>query len=221
MNKQLIVGFAAEGPTDNRFLESVIQRSFEEAAFDCAGQVEILPVQCIKKREGDFAEVVKAYARDADKRGIMVLCIHVDADDATDVTAFERKINPAFSVVKELQDECLCKNLVAIVPVQMTEAWMLSDKELLKSEIGTNKSNEELRIDKPPESYNDPKQVITTAIAIYRQDMPKRRRKSLKIAELYSPIGQKVALNELEKLESYQKFKKAIRSAFRKLNYLN
>ena len=51
--------------------------------------------------------------------------------------------------------------------------------------------------------------------------MPKRRRKSLKIAELYSPIGQKVALNELEKLESYQKFKKAIRSAFRKLNYLN
>ncbi|MDM8522188.1 DUF4276 family protein [Desulfococcaceae bacterium HSG8] len=220
MNKQLIVGFAAEGPTDNRFLESIIQRSFEEAAFDCTGQVEILPVQCLKKRQGDFAEVVKAYARDADKRGIMVLCVHVDADDATDITAFEHKINPAFSAVKKLQDDGLCKNLVAIVPIQMTEAWMLSDKELLKSEIGTNKNDEELGIDKSPESYNDPKQVIIAAIAICRQDMPKRRRKGLKIGELYSPVGQKTALNALEKLESYQKFKKAIRSALRKLNYL-
>lgn len=51
--------------------------------------------------------------------------------------------------------------------------------------------------------------------------MPKRRRKGLKIGELYSPIGQQLALEALEKLESYQKFKEAIRSAFRKLNYLH
>ncbi len=221
MNKQLIVGFATEGSTDHRFLESVIQRSFEDVAFECAGQTEILPVQCLRKKPGDFVKVVKAYARDADKRGIMILCVHVDADDTTDAIVFEHKIKPAFSMVKKSQDEHLCRNLVAIVPIQMTEAWMLSDKELLKSEIGTNKNDKELGIDKLPESYKDPKQAIIAAIAVGRQDMPKRRRKGLRIGELYSPIGQKVALTSLEKLESYQKFRKAIRSAFRKLNYLH
>jgi hypothetical protein len=221
MIKQLIIGFAAEGPTDNRFLENIIQRSFEEAAFECVGQVEILPVQTLKKKPGDFAGVVKDYAREADRQGITVLCIHADADDRTDARAFEYKINPAFSAVAKLKESHFCKNLVAIVPVQMTEAWMLSDKELLKSEIGTNKSNEALDIDNLPESYKNPKQAIIATIVIGRQDMPKRRRKDLKIEELYSLIGQKLDLGALEKLESYQKFKQAIRNALNKLNYLH
>ena len=123
--------------------------------------------------------------------------------------------------MEKSQSEHLCKNLIAIVPVQMTESWMLSDKELLKSEIGTDKSDEELGIDKAPELYKDPKQVIMAAIVMARRNMPKRRRKDLKIRELYSPLGQKVVMKALEKLGSYQKFKQAIIEAFKKLNYLH
>lgn len=221
MSKQVIIGFTIEGRTDIRFLENVIQRSFEEVAFECSGQVEVLPVQYIEKQSGNFVEVVNNYAQQAEKMGVMVLCVHADADAAADTDAFNYKINPAFTAVNHAQGEDVCKNLVAIVPVQMTEAWMLSDKDLLKAEIGTSKNDVELGIHRSPEVYADPKQVIETAIRIARQDLTRRRRRELTIGELYSLIGQKVALNTLENLPSYQKFKDAVRGAFRKLNYLH
>ncbi len=221
MNKQIIIGFATEGATDERFLESVIQRSFEAVAFECSGQIEVLPVQYIKKQSGEFVEVVKGYARQAAERGVMVLCVHCDADDSTDASVFNHKINPAFAVVCNSEADHLCKILVAIVPVQMTEAWMLADKELLKSEIGTDKSDVELGIDRFPEAYGNPKECIENAVVTARQALPRRRRRDLTIDELYSPIGRKISLNRLKNLPSYLKFQDAVREAFRKLNYLH
>jgi len=220
MSRQIIIGLTTEGSTDVRFLESVIQRSFEYVAFECRGQIEVLPVQYIEKETGEFVESAIKSARKADEQGIMVLCVHADADDRTDSNTFNFKINPTVTAIQNLLEESVCKNLVAIVPVQMTEAWMMSDKELLKAEIGTDKSDIELGIDRLPEVYDDPKQAIETAIRIGRQNFPRRRRHKLTISELYAPIGQKIALNTLEDLPSYQKFKEAVRGAFIKFNYL-
>jgi hypothetical protein len=189
-------------------------------AFECRGQIEVLPVQYIEKETGEFVESAIKSARKADEQGIMVLCVHADADDRTDSNTFNFKINPTVTAIQNLLEESVCKNLVAIVPVQMTEAWMMSDKELLKAEIGTDKSDIELGIDRLPEVYDDPKQAIETAIRIGRQNFPRRRRHKLTISELYAPIGQKIALNTLEDLPSYQKFKEAVRGAFIKFNYL-
>ena len=221
MSIQIVVGFTTEGSTDVRFLESVIQRTFEYVAYECTGQVEVLPIQYIEKQEGSFVELVKDCARQAENRGLMVLCIHSDADDSTDANTFTNKIDPAFSEVTHMKSELFCNNLVAIVPIRMTEAWMLSDTELFKSEIGTSKSNLELCIDKSPETYKDPKQTIEDAIRIARQDLTKRRRHDLVIADLYSPIGQKVPLDRLDVLASFQKFKQAVKDAYKKLNYLH
>ena len=44
------------------------------------------------------------------------------------------------------------KTSVIIVPIQMTESWMLAEKELLKKEIGTDKTDIELGIHRDPES---------------------------------------------------------------------
>lgn len=220
MSTQIIIGFATEGTTDIRFLESVIQRTFENVAFECRGQVEVLPVQCMKKQNGEFIEIVKKYSKCAEANGIMVLCIHSDADDITDVNTFNNKLIPAFTAVVDMDEAGICKNLVAIVPIRMTEAWMLSDKELLKAELGTSKSDAELGIDRHPETYCNPKQTIEDAIRIARQNLAKRRRHELSIGELYSPIGQKVPLDRLETLPSYQKFKEGAREAFRNMNLL-
>jgi len=219
--RQAIIGFATEGPTDERFLRSIIQRSFEEVAFECSGQIEILPVQYIEHEHGNFVEVVKSYALKADSLGAMVLCIHADAEAPTDAPTFNNKIIPAFTALENIAEVSVCKNLTAIVPVQMIEAWMLCDKGLLKAEIGTNKSDIELGLHKDPEIYPDPKQIIEDAIRIARQGITKRRRRNLTTSELYLPIGQKAALSELERLPSYRKFKEEIRKAFRKLNYLH
>ncbi|NTW26020.1 MAG: DUF4276 family protein [Lentimicrobium sp.] len=220
MNKQIIIGLSAEGRTDVRFLKSIIQRSFEMIAFECEGQIEVFPVQFIEKERGDFQEAIIKCGQQAVKRGVMVLCVHCDADAKEDSEIFKNKIGPSFSRICNTEGQSVCKILVPIIPVAMTEAWMLSDTELLKSEIGTDKSNAELGIDKFPEYYSDPKECIENAIRISRQNLTRRRRKELTISELYLSVGQQVSLKMLDKLPSYCKFKDSIRHAFRELNYL-
>jgi hypothetical protein len=147
------------------------------------------------------------------------LCFHADADAPTDERAFDERIIPAFDAIQKANQD-LCKNLVAVVPVQMTEAWMLADTELLKKELGTTKNDDELGINQNPESFADPKEIIEKAIQIAREDLTKRRRRKLTINELYSPIGQTIELVKLERLPSYKKFEKAVRDIFQKLNLL-
>ena len=221
MTRQLIIGFMTEGSTDERFLAHIIQHSFEDAAFLCDGFVEILPVQYIDKPGGDFIESVKSCAKSADGKGVMIFCVHVDADDTTDHHVMQYKIQPAFEAVAAMIEADICKNLVAIIPVQMVEAWMLANKDLLKAEIGTTKNDLELGIEKSPEDYADPKEAIENTIRIARQMITKRRRRELTISDLYASVGQKIILNQLEGLPSYRKFKEQIKNALIKLNYLN
>lgn len=165
MRKQLIIGLYTEGPTDVRFLTSIIKRTFEEVSY-------------------------------------------------------ENKIYPAVAML-ESSPLSLCKVIVPLVPVRMTEAWMLADKELLKREIGTDKSNQKLGIHRDPEQYADPKEVVINAIRIAREGMTKRRRHELMISDLYLPLGQSINLDALKRLPSYLKFQENVREAFRKLNYLH
>ena len=79
----------------------------------------------------------------------------------------------------------------------MIESWMLADKELLKKEIGTVKTDFDLGISKRPEEYKNPKKIIEDAIRIAGLDITKRRRKDLLVRDLYSIIGQKISLNKL------------------------
>lgn len=151
----------------------------------------------------------------------MILCVHADADAPDSSGCFQHKISPAFEQVTLSAHTQLCKLLVAVVPVRMTEAWMLAETDLLKKEIGTTKSDAELGLNRNPESIANPKRLIADAIRIARQDEVKRRRRELSIEELYLPIGQKVSLTALERLPAYQQFKEAVRSAFRQLNYLH
>ena len=97
---------------------------------------------------------------------------------------------------------------------------MLADKELLKKEIGTKKSDKELDIYKKPESYSDPKTIIENAIRIALQERTKRHRKELTIADLYLSMGQSIPIDKLKSIPSYIRFQDNVRNAFRKLNYL-
>ncbi len=220
MTHQIIIAFATEGSTDKRFLESVIKRTFEDVAIDCLQELEIFDPIHIEKVIGRIEEKALDYALQALDNGASILCIHVDADDRTDEKAFNERIDPAFEKIRNTETE-LCKNLVAIVPVQMTEAWMLADKELLKRQLGTNKNDEELGINKNPEDFSDPKEIIESAIREAKNQRTKRQRCELTIGELYQPIGEKIQLNKLDILPSYQKFKEAVRNSFKKLGYLH
>jgi len=222
MTHQIIIGLFTEGPTDVRFLESIIKRTFDEVAFECEGDILVYDViwQIRTEKKGRFKEQVREAARKGhEEYGVMVLCVHTDADSKDDTHTFENKINPAVIHIQQSKED-ICRNIVAVVPVQMTEAWMLADTQLLKEEIGTDKSDSELGIFRDPEEYADPKKLIKNIIAAVRQKEGKRRRHELKIADLYLPTGQKIKMEKLEKLNSYRKFKQGVREAYRKMKYL-
>lgn len=218
MKKQLIIGLVGEGKTDYRFLNSIVKRTFEKIAFECKGDIEILDVQDILTPTQAFKEFVHKSAKDATENyGVMILCVHTDADDRSDQNTFQNKIQPAFNAVSELENE-LCK-LIPIVPIVMVESWMLADPELFCEEIGTSLSFSDLEIQQSPENISNPKDVIKNAIRIAFEGRSKRRF-NLKISELYSPLGQKIKLTRLEKLSSYLRFQDAIREVLQQMNYL-
>lgn len=219
MSNIVTIGFVTEGATDVRFLENIIKRTFEEIAFDCSGEIEVYDPVNLGSAKGPFIEAVVSKAKEAYKKGLMVLCVHADADASTDQNTFTNKIDPAFQRIAG-SDEALCRNLAAIVPVRMTEAWMLADKETLKKEIGADVPIRDLGLNRPPERVSDPKSAISDAIRMAYSNTP-RRRPRISIADLYLPLGQKARMEELERLSSYRKFRSAVREVYRSLNYLH
>ena len=219
---QLLIGLYTEGPTDVRFLKRVVRRTFEDICHnECQGELDVLDVRNIENIDkSTFPEsVIKASSKGVNEFGIIILCVHIDADDKTDKNVYENKINPALNALESCSED-ICKNIVPIVPIQMTESWMLADKDLLKKEIGTNKNDNELGIYKTPEMYADPKETISAAIRIANQERTRRRRKDLVISDLYSSIGQSISINELKKVPSYCRFQESIREVLKRMNYL-
>lgn len=221
MSRQIIVGLATEGPTDIRFLESIVRRTFNDVAMkDCAQDVEVyIHIIDANKIGLSFAEYVKqASLVGVRNYGIMSLAIHTDGDRDSYIDRHKNKIGPAQELLNQEGEEC-CKLLTPIIPIKMMEAWMLADKQLFKDEIGTTMSDLELGINKAPETISNPKSTIEEAIRIATAHLPKRRQR-LSISELYSIIGDTISLEKLLSLESYRKFQDSVRNTYRVLHYL-
>ena len=93
-------------------------------------------------------------------------------------------------------------------------------KNLLKEEIGIERTDAELGIHLNPEAITNPKSLIENIIRLSKEDLPKRRRnRGLNISDLYQIIGQKIEISELEKLSSYVKFKNSLIEKLRELSY--
>lgn len=221
MGKQIIIGLITEGATDIRFLESIVRRTFEHIAFECTQDIDIFVHTLKTSKIGlSFVDYTKKAANDGIvSLGIMTLAVHTDADRDTYAERMSNKIIPAQNVLNEQNDD-YCKLLTPIIPVRMIEAWMLADKELLKREIGTDKSDAELGINRPPETIADPKYSIENAIRIATEHLPRRRQK-LSISDLYAIIGDTVDIAKLERLDSYCRLQDAVRNTYRTLNYMH
>ena len=205
---QIYVGLFTEGSTDIRFLEPIVEKSFLQIAeLQSSVDIEITvqPIIIDKKGKNFIEQVFEALSIGYAQYGISILCVQADADDKKLDTTYKNKINKALQLLTN--NEIKCKNIVALVPIQETEAWMLADKELLKIQIGTLKSDEELGIHREPEKIANPKEVIENAIRIARFGLTKKRRHDLKIDELYALMGQSIKLSKLDSLSSYQNFK--------------
>jgi Domain of unknown function (DUF4276) len=221
MSNFILATLYTEGTTDLRFLNSVVERTLEQLAYDCSGDIEtrLELINFDKTGQSFNNQVLQAARVSTSKYSSLILFVHTDSDHDNDSKVFESKIIPAINFLN-IQTESVCKHIVAIVPIQMTESWMIADKELLKSEIGLENSDSELGIHSNPETINNPKNVIENIIRISKEDLTKRKRnKGLDISDLYQIIGQKINLSELEKLSSYNKFKQSLIEKLKELNF--
>jgi hypothetical protein len=218
MSNIIQIAYTTEGTTDERFLGNIIEKTFEDLLFESDTEIEIhSPVHVIEACD-TFKEKIRAVA--IKYNYFHVICIHCDSDDQDSNAVLINKINPAFDIVKNTDDAC--KNLVAVIPVQMTEAWMLADIDLLLTEINTDKTCGELNLPckaRNVETIADPKTRIKEALRAAQ--IGSRRRSKLSISNLYTPISQKLTIRQLEQLPSFRSFKEEVRRSLIKLNYLH
>jgi hypothetical protein len=222
MSIQLFIGFTVEGTTDTRFLTQVIQNVFEETALDCRSDVVIEDVRLVDVPKTVFVDTMLIASRQAVcEYGISILCIHADSDSRSIENVIEYKFDPLTEALATLKESQYCKTIVPVIPIQMTEAWMLADKELLKLKIDARGvRDDDLGLHRAPESYADPKQAIEEAIRIAQSGKTRRRRYDLTIGDLYEELGQSIVLDKFRAIPSFNVFESNVRNAFRSLGYI-
>ena len=203
----LTIALHAEGSTDYKFYKPLIRRTIEDIVLNTDCDIELYPILDIKRGNGSYKNDIVNASIQTDSAGFKCLIIHCDADSHSKENVLKTKINPAIAATKDYQgDQKICKNIIPLIPVYMTEAWMLADITLLKSEINaSNIDDSALGFTKTPEKYSDPKKIIREAISKASLRTSKRRR-TFNITELYSPIGNKIDIEALKSLPSYQDF---------------
>lgn len=219
---QLFIGLIAEGNTDVRFLKSVIFNSIQDISWECECEVEIFDIREIKAEGDSFVQKMLAASLAASiDYGISILCIHADSDHRTIQTVIENKFSPFFDELEKMEDDDYCKHIIPTIPIQEIESWMLADHDLLKQLINAiGMRDVDLGIERAPESYADPKSAIENAISISMSHQPKKRRDSITISDLYETLGNRLSLEKLRQLPSFNHFEAGVRQCFRELGLM-
>lgn len=216
-----MIGFSPEGPTDERFLGSVIQRTAIELLHQHGrSQVDVLPPISFPRPKDvhDGGEKLLAVARQT--YGYHCLIIHADADDSSYIRALNERIEPGKRLINA--DSKACQEIVPLIPVHMSESWMLVDSDALTEALNTDLDLADLGIPKPKFSERpaDPKQLLKDAVRISQEKSTKRRRSQIHISDLYAELAD-ISLDKLMILPSYQQFRDNLLAAFRHLQLVD
>lgn len=205
---QLTLALYAEGATEECFLPILIQRTAEEITLNLANStVDVLEVDtwhisppAPKKAAERIAKAI------AETQGYHALIIHADADHPTREHALDERIKPGIKRAHaDVLDTARLQELVPLIPIKMTEAWMLADSKALREVIGTNIAS--LGTPERPhqvEAVTNPKQTFAKIVQEATKDRGKRRK--IEVKDLYEPLSASIDLSQLRKVPSYQQF---------------
>jgi hypothetical protein len=220
--KRLVLALYAEGTTDEQFLPPIIRRPTESILRQHEQHVanvtaRVIPrTVSITKRD----ECILQAARHASSCDILI--IHCDADAPTPEKALRERFHPGYELVKQTA-EWVCRSLVPIIPIRMTEAWMLAaDHVLLKRLIGTTMTTQDLGLvnkARQVESDPDPKQTLKRIIQRAHAERSSRHR-DVDISPLYTALGNQMSLDRLNSVPSYQQFVADLTATLKILNLI-
>ena len=208
--KQLAMALFAEGSADHQFIRIVAQRTAERILNQYSSMlVDVLDPHIVERSQGRQASKIldAAYA----SYGFHLLLVHADADARTRDAALADRIEPGRQLVllASKDGEKVCDSVVPVIPIQMTEAWMMADSDALIAVIGTQASQTDLELPSRPlqvESLADPKLKLRDVLGIAQSRRPRRRRRELKISDLYEPLARMVRLDRLKLVPAYLRF---------------
>jgi hypothetical protein len=203
----LVLGLYVEGPTDDRFLPVIIQRTAEQILLQHNRAEVIVLEPIIMKKHPNIAHRNESILRAAlDAYGFHALIVHADADGPSRNEAFRNRFESGYTLVQACTEN-VCKDLIPIIPVRMIEAWMLADRDQFIKALGIKTSQQELGLHpkaKQVESYHDPKAVIASVIQQTYPDKPQHWGRIR--GQLYADLAPMIRLSQLNEVPAYQQF---------------
>ncbi len=168
------------------------------------------------------SENILLVARQA--RGYHLLFVHADADARLPARAMRERIVPGFQAVQDARNlgESVCGHLIPVVPVQMTEAWMLADGDTLCEIIGATHSAQDLNIPARSglvEAIADPKDRLRQVLATADAGRTRRRHQRM-VASLYEPLARRINLDRLAFVPSFVQFREDLKEALIELGFI-
>ena len=203
----------AEGATDERFLPQLLWRLCDDLCLMLNQRVEVAPVEVLPvvkaaQIAGSRHDRILAAAEAASDLW-SVLFVHADADGDA-IAARASRVHPGLEL---LQQRFASRIAVAVVPVRMTESWMLQDGNALRNVLGCTLSDKDWGLpgsDAGVEALTDPKQMLEQIFLSTQPSGPARRRG---VGGLYAPLGERVSLDRLRRLPSFRQTDQELQAA--------
>lgn len=210
----LVFGFHGEGIRDYSFTRLIVQRTLEHLL----PYTDIIPLD-LKIVNSDLTQEAKILSLAQMSFGYALLVCHLDADAPDTTRALEQRFKPGFDVVQALEID-VNKDIVPVIPVRMSEAWMLVDFEAFRDTVGTKLDGATLGFPDVPhrvEAIQHPKAVFEQAV---RNARPSRRRR-ISLEDVYIPLASRINLELLAKLPAFQEFLNRLVETLIRLHYLD
>ena len=218
MSRHVVIGLFAEGPSDFRFLTTLLFRE-AFALVSARGTQAVIVSEPVVRLPGrspvDRANVACESARDVD-----IFVVHADAS-RTGADAVRRETVDALRT--RAREGCAVPRgrFVGLIPIREMEAWALCDEEAIAVACGFENwprsrlvpwSRSEI------ERIEDPKRALDEVVA----DLLGRRsrRRTAAAAAYLDRIGELASLERLRELASYRAFADDLAAAFAALGLL-
>lgn len=200
----LSLALYAEGPTDYRFLSPVLQRLCQDICLKQARtQVDIPDVLGLDHppEEKDAPREARILAAALQAKGAWrVLFIHADGE-RDPVSQKANLVEPGVHAVRKRFAEGADQlDVVGVVPVRETEAWILAHGDTIRQVFGTRLTDEKLGLPASARVEKDPDPKATLRQCFERAKPRSRQRETA----YFQQLGEIIDLDALRRLPSFK-----------------